>query len=163
MTKIKSNLPTISFFLLIVLAWIIAYVYFHPVPQPAVALESLNELQEKSIEIILEMNKLIISLSLLLIGGIGAFLLQKYQSVKIHSLAQRMTIVLSIISASLSIYFGYVLYFRMVEMLSNNWFNPQSNLIEQPLMFQYYSFLLSVVLFGLFVINATVPKGPDQQ
>jgi len=128
--------------------------YVRPVPEASIELDSLSDLQKKSIDIIIEMNKLIISLSLIVLGALGGFLIQKYQVVKIKSLMGKLIIVLSIFFSALSIYFGYVIYSRMVEMLSNKMFNPASNLIELSQKFQYYSFLSSLILFGLFVINA---------
>jgi len=154
-SKIKSYLPSVLFILLIAFAWIITYRYFQPTPEPAIRLDTLNELQKKSIEIVIEMNKLMISLSLLVIGGIGGFLLQKYQVIKIRSIPQKIIIVFSIVFSALAIYFGYLIYSKMVETLANNIFALAGNLIDQFQKYQYYSFLLSLILFGLFVINET--------
>ena len=163
MIKIRSNLPTILYVLLIIVGWAIISYYFQPSPKPTIEIQQLNQLQEKSIEIIIEMNKLLISLSLLVIGGIGGFLLQKYQTLKIESLIQIVIVVLSMMFAVSSIYFGYVLYAKLVEMLSNSMFDISTNLIEEPQKFQFFSFLLSVILFGLFVFNQIVPNAKGRQ
>ena len=149
----KTNLPCILFIFMILLIFFLFTLFFNPVPDPDTAVSTLSNLQEHAIDIMVEMNKLLISFSLLIIGGVGGFLIHKHKDIKIHSMFQIIVIILCMIFASLSVYFGYVLYFMMIEMLSNEMFDPYNNMILQPQQCQYYSFILSVVLFALFAIN----------
>lgn len=156
LNKTKQALPIIFFSLLIVVTLLLIHLVFKVEPEPSVAVDKLNNLQLKTIEIIIEMDKFLLSISLLIIAGIGGLLIQKYQAIKIKSLFQKVIILISFLFAISSIYFGYVLYFKMVEMLSNNMFDAKNALIEQPQRFQYYSLLFAVIFFCIFVLSETV-------
>lgn len=163
MTKTPHWLPTVLFVSLVILGWIVAEICFNPKPEPGVAIETLNELQKRSSEIIIEMNKLMTSLATLVIGGVGALLLKKDEPFRVQSRGRRMTMAVCSVFAVFSIYFGYILYFKMVEMLSNSFYDPSNALIEIPRRFQYYCLWLSVIFFVIFALLETTPpinQGP---
>jgi uncharacterized membrane protein YozB (DUF420 family) len=122
-------------------------------PPHRVPLQILSHYQQ-TIKIIIEMDKLLISLATLIIGVGGAFLVKKFD-IEIHQdFPQRALFVLMYYSAALSIYCGYVLYDNMVEMLGNKSFDANhSYLIQLPQNCQFYIFLFSLFCFSIFVIR----------
>jgi hypothetical protein len=83
MKLLKRHWLNIMFVISILVIWAIVHFYFNPTPQIEPALKELNELQKKSSEIIIEMNKLMTSLATLVIGGLGVFLLKRYDTLRI--------------------------------------------------------------------------------
>jgi len=161
--QVRRYFPSLAFLLAVLITWVLADTYLRPIPLPSVEIDDLNGLQKESTTIIVEMDKLIISLSLLVIGAIGGFILHKYENVKIRSLLQRVTIGLSFMLACSAVYFGYVLYAKIIEMLSNKMFDATLPLIQMPLEFQYYSFLFSLILFTVFVLNEIAPNMTESE
>lgn len=121
-----KNKLLISYLLLISIACLIIYFFSRSSPQAEVAISTLNELQRRIVDLIIEMDKLMISLSLLIVGTTGAFLLQKYRGIEIQSLIQKIIVLSTIIFAVIAVYSGYMLYSNMIEMLSNNMFDSSS-------------------------------------
>jgi Na+/H+ antiporter NhaD/arsenite permease-like protein len=160
LAKLQSYVSIVSVILGSVLI-VIVFFLFHPRPNPEIALDNLNKLQEKSVEIIIETNKLIVSLSLLIIGGVGGFSLQKYPGINIRRSLERTIVIFCIALASLSIFFGYFMYRGMVEMLSNSMYDPTSVLLEWPQTFQFVCFFLAVLLFGFLVFSTLKSKSSE--
>jgi hypothetical protein len=127
-----------------------------PGAQPFV--ENLSSLQENSLSVLQEMNKLLISLALLIIGALGGLILNKKYSYTDHDIWTNVMLLLTLIFAVLSIYFGYILYYKLVEMLSNNMFDSSSELLTVPQRYQFFLFLLSIISISLFMINSLLPS-----
>jgi hypothetical protein len=159
----KQHLLNIIFVSLVITFWGIANYKFNPKPEPEIVISELDELQKKSSEIIIEMNKLMTSLATLIIGALGAFIIKRYETLKIKATFPRILVAASSMLAIFSIYFGYVLYIKMVEMLSNNFYNPNNSLIEMPRKYQYYCLWLSAILFVVFVLAETAPHTHEQK
>src|ERR1044071_1538593 len=81
----RQHYLNIIFVVLVIIFWLLADYQFNPQAEPEILLTELNELQKKSSEIIIEMNKLMTSLATLIIGGLGAFVINKYKELKIKS------------------------------------------------------------------------------
>lgn len=146
---------------LVSIAVVIVFFLFHPQPKPEIALDNLNKLQEKAVEIIIETNKLIVSLSVLIVGVVGGFSLQKYPGIIIRRPLQKTLVISCIAFASLSIFFGYFMYRGMVEMLANSMFDPTSVLVEWPQTFQFLCFFLAVLLFAFLVFSTVMSKSSE--
>lgn len=137
-----------------VVAVILLHEVYQPVPGPELSIQTLNPLQSKSLDTVVEMNKLIISLALLVVGACAAILTQKYSVLRVKTTFTTAVLLTCILFAASSIFSGYVLYDNLVSMLaSGSFFNPENELIAWPQRLQFYSFFISVVLFGLFIIT----------
>jgi hypothetical protein len=159
----RQHYLNIIFVSLVIIFWVVANYRFNPEPEPEVVVSALDELQKKSSEIIIEINKLMTSLATLIIGALGAFIIKKYETLKIKAAFPRILVAASSMFAVFSIYFGYVLYMKMIEMLSNNFYNPNNSLIETPRKYQYYCLWLSAILFVVFVLAETAPRAQEQK
>ena len=160
--EIIHNLPNILFLTVLVVGSVWVLFFFNPAPSPELAIKTLNTFQKQSIDIVIEMNRQMLSLALLLLAGVGAFVVNKYSTGKIESYAARLLLVFSSLFSIFSILFGYFLYDKIVEMLSNEMFNPYSPLISQPQFLQLYCLWFSVVLFCFFVIVQMTPSSPSE-
>lgn len=149
----RKHLPIMLYLLFVLLGWLFIEFFYSSTPKPSIEIKELTNLQEKSIEIFIEMNKLIISFALLLIGGIGGFILQKNSIIMDYSLGQTLLIMLSLLLNVISIYFGYTSYFSLVEILSNSMLNLDMDMITAPQKYQFFSFTFAVLLFGSFIFT----------
>ncbi len=155
--NIQTLLPNILFVILLILGFIWVLFFFKPAPGPELAIKTLDALQNKSIDIIIEMNRQMMSLALLLLAGVGAFVANKYSTGKIESFIARLFLTFSSLFAVFSILFGYFLYDKIVEMLSHGMFNSNSPLISLPQALQLYCLWFSAICFVLFVMAQTTP------
>jgi hypothetical protein len=154
MTKSRQTVLTV---LLIVVA--VGLIWAHeaqPLPKPEFLKTSLDQLEAKSLDAVVEMNKLMISLSLLVIAGVSGLLLGKYSEVKVQGYLPTFALLLCLIAAASSIFSGYVLYDNLIVMLSNQFYNPSNSLIKWPQRLQFYSFFFSIILFGSFIVTITL-------
>ncbi len=142
-----------SFTVIFVVAVILLHEVFQPDPGPEMAIATLTPLQSKSLDNMVEMNKLIISLALLVIGACAAIFVQKYPNLRVKTTSTTIILLTCILFAASSIFSGYVLYDNIILMLSSEWFNPANELIKWPQRLQFYAFFISVVLFGMFIVS----------
>lgn len=118
----------------------------NPQPKPEIEIKTLDEFRKISIDILVEKNKFMLSVSLIMIGGILTFLLQFSDRIEIKRHKELFLIFLSLLFPLQAIYCGYVINTRIVEMLSNNFFNPHNNLIYYPQIMQFYFLLFSILI-----------------
>jgi hypothetical protein len=83
---------------------------------------SLNTLQEKQLEVFVDMNKLLITLATLSLGGIGAFVLNRYKSQEMPWY-QVWRVVASWVFCGLSLYCGVLTNEKLIWMLQNGFFD----------------------------------------
>jgi hypothetical protein len=139
---------------LFIVAVILVHEVFQPIPSPAETMDKLNDLESKSLDTVIEMNKLIISLALIVLGACAAILVQKYPVLRLKTTFTTAILLTCVLFAASSIFSGYVLYDNLVTMLTKgSYFDPSNELIAWPQRLQFYSFFISVVLFGLFIIS----------
>jgi hypothetical protein len=112
---------------------------------------SLSSVQGKEIDIILQVNSLLISLSTGLLGALG-FLLTTGRKASRWSGAKWFALG-SAVCVSVSIFLGYEVYLTIIEMLEVPIWDPNGGPLAWPRAFQFYSFLLAVVLFGDFAFQ----------
>jgi len=109
-----------------------------------------GEARKKALELIVEMDKLIISAALALIGGLATFTMAITRRSH-YGAGVRAAMALSFGSAVYSIYFGYALYSRVIELLAAQAFDPIAASLQRIEAAQYYSFLFSLGLFCIVV------------
>jgi hypothetical protein len=107
---------------------------------------SLDVLQQAQLKAFLDMNSLITTLSTGLLGALG-FLLVNGRKISRGSGAGWLALG-SALSVALSLFFGYVVYLAILDMLQANIFDLGIPAITWPRQAHFYMFLLAVVLFG---------------
>jgi len=162
----KKIWPLMGIFIPVVLM-IIYFIWIHPTkPLPEIEKETLETIEIKAYEAFMERSRLLISLATALIGAIGLILMwEKKREIEITNF-QKSFIIISVLSAGFSIYLGYITYCRTVEFLANKMFNfKQFNpYLRIPIDGQFWTFLFSILCFGIFVfIDIFVSKSNNQQ
>ena len=111
------------------------------------------EFQKKQLDIWAEMNKLLIALATVTIGALGGFMLnreghKRLQPRSLHRAAA------SWLFCALSLYLGYLSYQQATLMLSQGVFNPISPRVYWPARAQFWTYLISIVLFADFIYGS---------
>lgn len=115
--------------------------------------ENMNNLESKAVDILVETNKLLVSLSLLVIGGMGGIVIKNNNESNASLLSLQIILIIGMLLSSLSIYFGYSLYIELTHMLSYSIYDVDSDLILQLQSGQFLCFIASIVLGIVFLIN----------
>ena len=116
--------------------------------------EVANEFLKKQLDVWAEMNKLLIALATLAIGAIGGFLMKNDPAAPI-STPQARRAAAGWIFCALSLYFGYLSYQQAAYMLRIGAFDSASPRIWWPVQAQFWSFIVSAVLFADLVYGTT--------
>jgi cytochrome bd-type quinol oxidase subunit 2 len=122
-------------------------------------LQTLDPLQQKELDAFLEMNKLITTLSTGLLGALSFILVNRGRG---KNEAAQWTAYLSAICVGLSLFFGYVVYLAVVNMLDNHYFQLFTWQIQWARQAHFYTFFLAVVLFGDFAFHALRKEDEDE-
>jgi hypothetical protein len=119
--------------------------------------EVTNVFQEKQLDLWSEMNKLLIAFATVTIGAIGGFMLNRDKS---HPLAppDLRRAATSWLFCALSLYFGYLSYQQAAQMLKHGVFDSLSPRIWWPARAQFWSYLISIVIFGDFIYSSIRDK-----
>jgi hypothetical protein len=121
---------------------------------PSLDLPSPREITDwdrQAISMIGEMNKFLIALSTLLIAGLSALVFQK-GSLSLGFGAVRFLFCLSYYCCCLSLYWGFVVYGRSLEMIEAQTFDSASPGIQGPQMIQYYTLLSGFLFFAIVIL-----------
>ncbi|MEM6736364.1 MAG: hypothetical protein AAF620_09885 [Bacteroidota bacterium] len=114
---------------------------------------AMNNLQAKAVDIMVETNKLLISLSLLVIGVFGGLLIRKYEINYTNSQLLQALLIFGLMSSCISIYFGYRLYAELTYMMSYCIYDVDNDSIVDLRNSQFICFLGAIVLGVYFLIN----------
>lgn len=125
--------------------------------QPLPAPELVLDFHKRQLDIWTEMNKLLITLATVTIGAVGGFLLNTNKASPVSR--DRMgRAAASWLFSALSLYFGYLSYSQAVSMLSMGTFDAYDVRLWWPTRLQFWSFLVSVLLFADFVYGTIRDK-----
>jgi hypothetical protein len=127
-----------------------------PVPEHELALE----FKKKQLDMWAEMNKLLIAFATVTIGAVGGMLLNRDKSIPV-STSQRRRAAASWLFCALSLYFGYLSYQQASWMLNSGVFDPLTPRLWWPARAQFWSFLISVILFADFAYGSVRDKRAD--
>jgi len=121
---------------------------------------TLNSTQEKELDALLEMNRLITTLDTGLLGATGFLLINRRR-------AFRWPVILwtafgSAVCVALSVFFGYVVYLGVIAMLQNDIFDLDIPPLFWARQAHFYTFLLAVVLFGDFAFQTLHVEDGDE-
>jgi hypothetical protein len=119
-------------------------------PFASAVTENSAEFQKKQVDSFMEMNKLLIEIATLSIGGITAFVLHRDKDVKLNG-AQLRRVIASWTLCAASLYFGYLSYQQATLELSYGFFDYSNPLLRWPARAQFWTFLSSVAVFADFI------------
>src|SRR6266850_395773 len=136
---------------LVIVGGLLAFQQYYVEKLPFVGEEvtKLSSLQEKQFELFLEMNHLLVTLATLALGGIGAFVFNRYKSGKVPT-AQTAFAILSWVFAGLSLFAGYLAYEKVIWMLKYKFFDLSNPRISWVSRVQFWSFIVSLLFLGVF-------------
>ncbi len=117
-----------------------------------VRVTTLNELQKQQVATFIEMNKLLTTLATLAMGGLGAFVFNRYKDQPLPR-AQAVRVLVTILFVGLSLFFGYVSHERLIAMFDAEFFNLFSPLVSFPTRAQFWTFLIAVLYLAAFVFT----------
>lgn len=112
---------------------------------------SISPAQEKELDALLEMNRLITTLGTGLLGAMGFILVNGHKEHR--GTGAFWAAFASAVCVGLSIFFGYVVYLGIIAMLQNQFFDLDNPGIWWARQAHFYTFLLGVVLFGDFAFQ----------
>jgi amino acid transporter len=138
--------------ILAIVIYVITF-YYKPIGRTPDVLKDLSSFQIRSINVLVEMNTLGTTLAMLLAGGIGGFMVTRESQLKKLGYVFKACLVLSLLVAVVSIYFGYVSHSHLVSMLTRQQCDVYNPLIESPRRLQFYALILAAGLFGLSVVS----------
>lgn len=118
---------------------------------------TFSDAQKNAITVLIEMNKLLISLALLVSGGTATLMLKAQESIGAFRRGDRTLLLLSVVCNALSLSLGFQLYFRMLEMLSEKGFVAGAKMLRVVQQEQYYAFLGGVVFVAIVVVRRLDP------
>ena len=146
MVRIAYYIPSVL--LLILVAWFIYHEYHPNLPSSADPLdEHINEVEKVWIDISRENVGLFISLAMAIVGGTGFFLKASIESRHV-SVVSLIAAGLSIIAATVSIFFGHMAFNIALFMLSKDTFPEHMRVY---VLRQYVAFLFSLLFFVTFI------------
>lgn len=145
----------------LIIIFIVSYFLINSIPsigdQTAHSyLEKMNNLQAKAVDILIETNKLLISLSLLTIGVFGSLIVRKYEITYTNSSLLRIFLFAGLATSCISIYFGYKLYGELTYMMSYNFYDIDNQSVIKLRNNQFICFLITVLLGVFYLVNHAI-------
>lgn len=142
-----SALPLLIVFLIALEALLSSFKF------AAAITDNSAEFQRKQVDSFMEVNKLLITLATLSIGGITGFVLQRDKALKL-SQPQLRRVIASWTLCAASLYFGYLSYQQVTWELYWGFFDPYNSHLWWPARAQFWTFLSSVVVFADFIYGS---------
>jgi hypothetical protein len=151
----NKNYISLVIFVMIVLIVVIADLYIFNLPASVnhnliFKNNSINQVENKTIEVLIDFTKLLITFALGILGFLGYLLKEKIDIA--NPIWEKIWIVVSGISAIFSIYFGHNIISSISEMLANGYFDFHASIIINSARLQYISLLFSITSIISFVI-----------
>jgi len=119
--------------------------------------DNAADYQKKQVDSFMEMNKLLITLATISIGGITGFVLHRDKSVK-FTRPQLRRVIASWTLCAASLYFGFLSYQQVTWELYWGFFDPYNARLWWPARAQFWSFLSAVVVFADFIYGSLQVK-----
>lgn len=110
---------------------------------------SLTSLQEKQLEVFVDMNKLLITLSTVSLGGIGAFVLNRYKGQSMPWY-QVWRVTASWVFCGLSLYCGVLANERLIWMLQSGFFDLTNPRIIWVYRSQFWTLAIAIFFLADF-------------
>jgi hypothetical protein len=107
---------------------------------------------DRGLSIVVEMGKLIVTLATLVYAGLGLLVFYKNGQLKSTSVLERFLIVACLLTAGVSVYGVFAMYFYAAEQAEFGAFSFSSAPIFVSLSVAYYSLLAAVFTLGLWLV-----------
>jgi hypothetical protein len=108
----------------------------------------LNDLQQKEIDIFLQMTSLLAGFATLALGGIGALIWDRRKK-KRNPTPQ---LLMAAVSSGVSLFFGYLSYRYLLWMLEQQFFVVNHRLVTTASLLQFLAFCISIIALADFVL-----------
>jgi hypothetical protein len=146
------SIAVVCFVLLALGAFLVAFEYLAPPPPADTLLEGkLTQVQEKALDLIIDLTRLFMAWSIAVIGAVGYFLQMHRDTSSPLTRAQLLVVEFIILVSVVSIFFGHLTITSLTESLALD----VLSLLEGPHALyetlQYLLFLVSLIAFGVFV------------
>ena len=128
-----------------------------PVQEAQAEKEVAAAFQVKQLELWSEMNKLLIAFATVTIGAIGGFMLNRDKTRPLSRPDLRRAAT-SWAFCAVSLYFGYLSYQQATQMLKHGVFDPLTGRLWWPARAQFWSYLVSIILFADFIYTSIRDK-----
>jgi hypothetical protein len=138
---------------ILVLHTIDAVIVDMPLVLPEPDHELALALRQKQLDLWSEMNKLLIAVATVTIGAIGGMMVNRDKARPL-SPPQLRRAAASWLFCAMSLYFGYLSYQQATRMLTHGVFDPFTPRLWWPARGQFWTFLVSIIIFGDFVYSS---------
>jgi hypothetical protein len=120
--------------------------------QPFVSakVKDLSNLQQKQVDIFLQMTALIVGCATLTLGGIGALIWDRKKN-KLSATPQLLT---AATASAMSLYFAYLSYRYLLWMLDHGFFDLGNSFVAVTSLVQFFAFFASIIVLVDFVLVA---------
>lgn len=125
-----------------------------PPPSAATQAGSLTDSQKEALKIFGELEKLLLSLTGLLIGGVVTIVAKDGLLRPPPPRPARLLLIATFGAAASSMYFGYFTYIRLLEILEYGYFSVNAQQLSDPLTWQYRLFMTAVLGLATFAMLA---------
>lgn len=133
-------------------------IYMFQLPDVAQPLGGkLTPAAEKALDIILQLTSMFVTFSIGILGGL-AYFIKEHKPQGAYTRQELGLIVVSGVSAVLSIFFGHFAFSLPAEMLANDILDLHSASLMWSLRLQYMCVVVSVTALVLFVLEASLRK-----
>jgi hypothetical protein len=109
--------------------------------------DHLTEVQQKQVDIFLQMTSLLAGCATLALGGIGALIWERKKNGKNPTL-QLLT---AATGSALSLYFAYLSYRYLLWMLDHGFLDLSNNFVSVTSLVQFFAFFASIIALADFV------------
>jgi hypothetical protein len=152
-------------FLIFATVLVILFVSFIPElipPKGGPELHKLPDAARQSIAITLEMNKFAITLATLIFGAVGTLVVGK-DNLKELTKPQIALALLTLLASSAALYFSYIVYDRLVVMLSHNFLKLSDKAITLPRTLQINALGVAVVMLAALFLSIFSQHAPPKE
>ena len=125
-----------------------------PPPSAATEVGKLTDSQKEALKIFGELEKLLLSLTGLLIGGAVTVVAKDGLLRPPPPRPARLLLIATFVAAASSMYFGYFTYIRLLEILEYGYFSVNALQLSEPLTWQYRLFMIAVLGLATFAMLA---------
>lgn len=123
-----------------------------PAPDTGAEAGSLSDSQKEALKIFGELEKLLLSLTSLLIGGVVTIVAKDGLLRPPPPRPARLLLIATFAAAASSLYFGYFFYVRLLEILEYGYFSVNAEQLSDPLAWQYRLFMAAVLGLAAFTM-----------
>lgn len=157
----KNRIITSLIIIVCIVVFISLDFFFFGLPDVGEALNgNLNKVQEKTIDVLIELTKLFITFSVTIIGALSYFIVEGEKEPTYFSKYKIVLLFICAGSSIISIYFGHLIFSNLIEMLANDFLEISGNtVLIWSIRLQYLFLLISIAILVVFVFEKKMEEG----